>query len=169
MSRYSLGAAAITFGLPLLLFLFAFGCNDVAGCPIPSLLPSRPFTWANVKADTGLLNLSLSNFISWEAIFITVAYYAYGLCLWRILPAKEVYGTKLVHHGRPLLYRFNGMYTSPITSSSEHRCGLRINYYPSILCKCGDFGHLCCGNLPERCSLRSLDLYYRPLCAAFNR
>lgn len=126
MPCYSLGATAITFGLPLLLYLFAFGCNDVAGCPIPSLLSTDRLTWANVKADTGLLNLSISNFISWEVIFITVVYYIYSLFLWRILPAKEVHGTKLVHHGRPLLYRFNGMYTSPVTFSSKHRRGLRI-------------------------------------------
>ncbi|EYE94825.1 ERG4/ERG24 ergosterol biosynthesis protein [Aspergillus ruber CBS 135680] len=84
------------FGGPLVV------CNDVAGCPILSLLPARPLTWANVKADTGLLNLSISNFVSWEAIFTTTVYYVYSLLLWRIFPAKEVHGTKLVHHGRPL-------------------------------------------------------------------
>lgn len=74
MSRYSLGAAAITFGLSLLPCFFAFSCNDVAGCPIPSLLPARPFTRANVKADTGLLNLSITHFINWEMFVITVIY-----------------------------------------------------------------------------------------------
>lgn len=58
----------------------------------------------------GLLNLCISNFISWEVIFITVVYYVYSLLLWRILPAKEVHGTRLVHHGHALLYRFNDMY-----------------------------------------------------------
>lgn len=103
----SLGAAGIVFGLPLLLYSFAFGCNDVAGCPIPSLLPGRALTWENIKADT---NLSISSFISWEALLVTLGYYVYSLLLWRLLPASVVHGTKLVHHGRPLSYRFNCTY-----------------------------------------------------------
>jgi delta14-sterol reductase len=107
---YSLGAAAITFGLPLLLYIFAFACNDLAGCPIPPLLHPRSLSLEKVKADTGLLNARMANFFSWEVTLVTVAYYIWGLLLWRILPAKQVYGTKLVHHGRPLSYRFNGNY-----------------------------------------------------------
>ncbi|GAQ09530.1 delta(14)-sterol reductase [Aspergillus lentulus] len=109
-----LGAGAITFGLPLLLYVFAFACNDVAGCPIPSLLHIRSITWEKVKADTGLVNASIANFFSWEVTLVTIAYYILGLLLWRILPAKQVHGTKLVHHGRPLLYRFNAFSASVV-------------------------------------------------------
>lgn len=38
-----------------------------------------------------------------------VGYYLLSLTLYRILPATEVYGTKLRESGRPLKYRFNGM------------------------------------------------------------
>jgi delta14-sterol reductase len=107
---YSLGAAAITFGLPLLLYIFAFACNDVAGCPIPSLLQPHSLSWEKVKGETGLLNATVADFFSWEVTLVTLAYYSWDLLLWRILPAKQVYGTKLVHHGRPLSYRFNGNY-----------------------------------------------------------
>ncbi|KAF4177618.1 hypothetical protein CNMCM8694_003346 [Aspergillus lentulus] len=109
-----LGAAAITFGLPLLLYVFAFACNDVAGCPIPTLLHIRSITWEKVKADTGLVNASIANFFSWEVTLVTIAYYILGLLLWRILPAKQIYGTKLVHHGRPLSYRFNAFSASVV-------------------------------------------------------
>ncbi|KAF7181916.1 hypothetical protein CNMCM7691_001304 [Aspergillus felis] len=110
-----LGAAAITFGLPLLLYIFAFACNDVAGCPVPSLLHIHSLSWEKVKADTGLLIASMANFFSWEVTFVTFAYYIWGLLLWRILPAKQVYGTKLMHHGRPLSYRFNAFSASVVT------------------------------------------------------
>ncbi|OJJ08152.1 hypothetical protein ASPVEDRAFT_179335 [Aspergillus versicolor CBS 583.65] len=107
-----LGAAGIVFGLPLLLYSFAFGCNDVAGCPIPSLLPGRALTWENIKADT---NLSISSFITWEVLLATLGYYVYSLLLWRLLPASVVHGTKLVHHDRPLSYRFNSFSASMVT------------------------------------------------------
>ncbi|KAL4812107.1 ERG4/ERG24 ergosterol biosynthesis protein [Aspergillus spinulosporus] len=112
-----LGAAAITFGLPVLLYAFAFTCNDVSGCPIPTLLQSRDLAWENIKADAGLLNASLADFLSWEVMLVTVAYYVFGLLLWRILPTKEMHGTKLVHHDRPLLYRFNAFWASAVTLS----------------------------------------------------
>ncbi|KAF4228625.1 hypothetical protein CNMCM6457_006832 [Aspergillus fumigatiaffinis] len=110
-----LGAAAITFGLPLLLYIFAFACNDVAGCPIPSLLQPHSLSWEKVKGETGLLNATVANFFSWEVTLVTLAYYSWDLLLWRILPAKQVYGTKLVHHGRPLSYRFNAFSASAVT------------------------------------------------------
>ncbi|KAL4877464.1 ergosterol biosynthesis ERG4/ERG24 [Aspergillus karnatakaensis] len=106
------GAAAIIFGLPVLLIAFAFGCNDVSGCPVPSLLNPQSLTWAGVKADTGLLNADVTTLFSWDAMLISVGYYVFNLFLWRVLPAQEIYGTKLKHHGRPLQYRFNSFFSS---------------------------------------------------------
>ncbi|RAH48296.1 putative C-14 sterol reductase [Aspergillus brunneoviolaceus CBS 621.78] len=105
-----LGAAAITFGLPVLLYAFTFACNDVSGCPVPLLLQPRDLTWAKLKADAHLLSIGLSNFLSWKVTLVTVAYY-------KILPAKEVHGTKLVHHDRPLQYRFNAFSASVVILS----------------------------------------------------
>ena len=93
----------------MLLYAFAFLCNDVSGCPVPALLQPRDFTWEQFKVDTGLLNISLSSFLTWEVMLVTIAYYVFGLFLWNILPARQVHGTKLVHHDRPLSYRFNGI------------------------------------------------------------
>ncbi|KAL4744673.1 ergosterol biosynthesis ERG4/ERG24 family-domain-containing protein [Aspergillus terricola var. indicus] len=86
-----LGAAAISFGLPVLLYAFAFTCNDVSSCSIPSLLQYA-----------GLPNVTLAGFFSWEVMLVTVAYYVFGLLLWRLLPAEETHGTKLVHHDHRL-------------------------------------------------------------------
>lgn len=81
LRSHSLGAAAITFGLPVLLYAFAFTCNDVSGCPIPTLLQSRDLKWENLKADAGLLNASLADVFSWEVMHVTVAYYVFELLL----------------------------------------------------------------------------------------
>lgn len=108
LTRRSLGAAAIVFGLPVLLHAFAFACNDVAGCPVPSLLDPRNLTWETLRAETGWPENGIWDLASWEATGLVLAYYLVSLVLYRILPAQEVRGTKLKHHDRALTYRFNG-------------------------------------------------------------
>ncbi|PGH26820.1 hypothetical protein AJ80_01397 [Polytolypa hystricis UAMH7299] len=102
-----LGAAAITFGLPVLLNAFAFTCNDVAGCPVPSLLSPRSLTWEKLKAEIPWPQDGIWGLASWEVTGVLLGYYLLSLILYRVLPAQEVHGTKLVQHGRPLKYRFN--------------------------------------------------------------
>ncbi|GAA83605.1 hypothetical protein ASPFODRAFT_55985 [Aspergillus luchuensis CBS 106.47] len=107
-----LGATAITIGLPLLLTFFAFGCNDVSGCPVPSLLSPRTFTWEKWAAETGWPEGGIWALFDWKVTVAVLAYYVFVLLLWRLLPAQKVHGTKLVHHGRPLEYRMNAFSTS---------------------------------------------------------
>ncbi|PLB51187.1 putative C-14 sterol reductase [Aspergillus steynii IBT 23096] len=102
-----LGASAITFGLPVLLYIFAFACNDVSGCPAPSLLSPRTLSWEKLSAEIGWPPGGLRDLGSWEATGVVLAYYLFSLILWRVLPVHITHGTKLVHHGRPLEYRFN--------------------------------------------------------------
>ncbi|KAA8648186.1 hypothetical protein EYZ11_000547 [Aspergillus tanneri] len=102
-----LGAAAITFGLPVLLYVFAFACNDVSGCPAPPLLNFRTLTWETLRVGIGWPEGGLWHLGSWEVTGVVLAYYLLSLILWRVLPAQEVHGTKLVQHGRPLSYRLN--------------------------------------------------------------
>lgn len=101
-----LGAAGIVVGLPILLYTFLFACNDISGCPAPSLLSPSTFSLEQFKAEIGWPGWS--GLHSWEATGVTVAYHFLSLVLWRVLPAQEVYGTKLVQHGKPLKYRVNG-------------------------------------------------------------
>ncbi|KAI9044649.1 putative C-14 sterol reductase [Aspergillus affinis] len=102
-----LGASAITFGLPILLYFFAFACNDVSGCPAPSLLNPQTLSWEKVRAEIGWPAGGLRHLGSWQATGVVVVYYCFSLLLWRVLPAQITHGTKLAHHGRPLEYRFN--------------------------------------------------------------
>ncbi|KAI0392913.1 putative C-14 sterol reductase [Xylariaceae sp. FL0594] len=100
-----LGAAGIVFGLPVLLYTFAFACNDVTGCPAPSLLHPSTLSLEKLKAEVGWPGFS--GLHSWEVTAVTLGYHFFSLLLWKLLPAEEVLGTKLVQHGRPLKYRLN--------------------------------------------------------------
>ncbi|KAE8382951.1 ergosterol biosynthesis ERG4/ERG24 [Aspergillus bertholletiae] len=102
-----LGAGAITVGLPILLGVFAFTCNDITGCPVPSLLSPRTLSWERLKSEIGWPSGGIWGLGSWEVTSVVFAYYLLSMFLWKILPAREVRGTKLVHHGRPLMYRLN--------------------------------------------------------------
>lgn len=104
-----MGAAAITVGLPILLYVFAFTCNDVTGCPVPSLLSPRTLSWGRLKSEIGWPLGGIWGLYSWEVTGVVLAYYLLSMFLWKILPAQEVRGTKLVQHDRPLTYRFNCM------------------------------------------------------------
>lgn len=101
-----LGTLAITIGLPILCYAFAFLCNDVSGCPTPALLHPSTLKLARLKEEvawpglTGLLNV--------KAFGVVLAYYATSFVLYAILPANEVEGTELRSGGR-IKYRLNGM------------------------------------------------------------
>lgn len=101
------GAAAISFGLPLLIYLFAFACNDTSGCPAPSLLHLKSLDLNTLKREAGWPENGISGLASWEATGWTLAYYLFSAILYRILPGTETEGTVLANGGR-LKYKFNG-------------------------------------------------------------
>lgn len=117
-TRKSLGALAISSLLPIVTYLFAFLCNDVSGCPAPSLLdPKKLFTPPALSTQTpwqhALDTLArevgwpgLTGLVSWQALAGTLGWYGLSLALYRILPAQEVKGVELASGGR-LGYRLN--------------------------------------------------------------
>ncbi|KAI0181127.1 ERG4/ERG24 ergosterol biosynthesis protein [Hypoxylon sp. FL1284] len=108
------GAAGITFGLPILCYVFTFGCNDVTGCPAPSLLSPKTLSVEQLKTEVGWPEDGVWGLASWEATGWTVAYYLFSALLYRILPATEVEGTELSTGGR-LKYRFNAFSSATFT------------------------------------------------------
>ena len=89
------------------------GCKDVSGCPAPALLDPRTLTWEKLRDQIPWPEDGIWGFCSWKASGWLAAYYLLSLFLYRVLPAKQVYGTKLRESGRPLEYRFNGMAQLP--------------------------------------------------------
>jgi len=103
----SLGAAGISFGLPILLYAFNFVCNDVSGCPSPSLLRPKSLDLETLKMEVGWPEEGIWGLGSWKAMSWTLGYYLFSALLYRILPGTEVEGTVLSSGGR-LKYKFNG-------------------------------------------------------------
>ena len=122
----SIGAALISFGLPVACYAFAFLCNDVSGCPAPALLHPSTLTRDTLKQQVawpgvyGLINL--------ESFAGTIAYYAFSLLLNTLLPGQEVDGIELKGGGR-LKYRFNGM----SLLDSAYLCSLTDFHQPFLL------------------------------------
>ncbi|CAJ2510270.1 Uu.00g061700.m01.CDS01 [Anthostomella pinea] len=109
-----LGASVITFGLPFLCWLFTFACNDISGCPAPSLLNPKTLSINQLKTEVGWPEDGIMGLASWKATAWTVAYYLFSALLYRILPAIETEGTELSSGGR-LKYRFNAFSTTVTT------------------------------------------------------
>ncbi|KAH9989303.1 ERG4/ERG24 ergosterol biosynthesis protein [Xylariaceae sp. FL0662B] len=109
-----LGAAGITFGLPLLCYLFTFACNDVSGCPAPSLLSPKTLSADQLKAEVAWPEHGIWGLASWRATGCTLAYYLFNAILYRLLPATETEGTRLSSGGR-LKYRCNAFSSTMFT------------------------------------------------------
>ncbi|KAK2616470.1 erg24, C-14 sterol reductase [Conoideocrella luteorostrata] len=108
------GAFGISFGLPLLVYVFTFACNDISGCPAPSLLSPRSLSLDQLKLEVGWPRDGILGLASWKATGAVLAYYLLSLILYRVLPAIEVEGTVLSSGGR-LKYRLNTLYSSTAT------------------------------------------------------
>jgi hypothetical protein len=115
-----LGAFGISFGLPVLVYLFTFSCNDISGCPAPSFLSPKTLSLDQLKLEVGWPKDGIWGLASWEASGALAAYYLLNLILYAILPAQKVEGTVLRSGGR-LKYRFNSTSLKEQTYSSSDR------------------------------------------------
>ena len=102
-----IGAFATSFGLPLVCYLGSFLCNDVAGCPIPSILHPSILTLEKLKKEAGWPEDGILGLGSFKVTGFVLAYYFSSLVLQTILPGEESQGVVLTSGGR-LKYKFNG-------------------------------------------------------------
>lgn len=103
-----LGAFGIVFGLPILIYLFTFVCNDVSGCPAPSLLNPSTLSLEQLKREVGWPEEGITALYDTKVTLWTLSYYAFSLFLQVFLPGEELDGVALACGGR-LKYKFNGM------------------------------------------------------------
>ncbi|KAL1973729.1 hypothetical protein VTN31DRAFT_5289 [Thermomyces dupontii] len=101
-----LGAAGIIFGLPVLLYSFVFVCNDVSGCPAPSLLHPSTLAWDALKEEIGWPEEGLAALFDARVTLWVLGYYALCLAGQVFLPGRVHEGTVLTC-GRRLKYKFN--------------------------------------------------------------
>ncbi|KAA8644699.1 hypothetical protein EYZ11_003522 [Aspergillus tanneri] len=102
------GAFGIVFGLPILIYSFTFLCNDVSGCPSPSLLHPSTLSLERLKKEVNWPEGGIKAFINAGVTLRVLGYYILSLVLYVFLPGQEVEGTELACGGR-LRYKFNGM------------------------------------------------------------
>jgi hypothetical protein len=129
------GAFIISFFLPLVCYALTLFCNDISGCPTPSLLHPSTFDLNQFKKEIGWTGFS--GLINTKAALGTLGYYFLSLALHAFLPAETVDGTELKTGGK-LKYRFNCMsksrvffYSPKLTTSS-----LRLsNLHPGCPCR----------------------------------
>ncbi|KAL2438813.1 Delta(14)-sterol reductase erg24B [Exophiala dermatitidis] len=101
-----LGAAVLTFGLPVLVYASIFLCNDVSGCPAPALLHPKTLTLEKLKQQTPWPENGLIGLFDLEVTAWVLAYYALLLALQLLLPGQEADGITLGTGGRHH-YKFN--------------------------------------------------------------
>lgn len=101
------GALLISLGVPIMTYLLYFGCSEQSGgCPPPlDSIPVRvksffdDATWWKALWDS-------------EAMLIYLAWYAFCVLAWLILPGEAVEGTKL-RTGGTIKYKCNGELVKP--------------------------------------------------------
>ncbi|PCH00879.1 Ergosterol biosynthesis ERG4/ERG24 [Penicillium occitanis (nom. inval.)] len=114
-----LGATGIVFGLPVLIYCFAFFCNDISGCPAPSLLHPLTLTWDKLKVEIGWPANGVFGLYDTEVTLWVLSYYALLLFLQIFLPGEEVEGVELACGGRHK-YKFNrGLATGTYVYGAE--------------------------------------------------
>lgn len=110
LTRVRLGAFGVSFGLPLLLYVFTFACNDISGCPAPSLLSPKTLSLDQLKREVGWPEDGILGLCSWRVMGWTLAYYLFSAVLHRVLPGTEAEGVKLAS-GNSLKYKFNSKFS----------------------------------------------------------
>lgn len=103
------GAFIISFGLPVLVYVLTFFCNDISGCPAPSLLHPYTLNFDQLKKEIGWTGFGA--LLNWQAFAGTLSYYLLSLTLYRVLPGEEVNGVAL-KSGTKLKYRFNAWHSA---------------------------------------------------------
>jgi len=87
-------------------YVLTFFCNDLSGCPAPSLLHPSTLDFEQLKREVGWTGFS--SLLNLEAFVGTLGYYFLSLTLYAVLPGTEVNGVPLTS-GQRLKYHFNGM------------------------------------------------------------
>lgn len=109
------------FGLPVLVYVFAFVCNDVSGCPAPGLLHPSTLTLDQLKREVGWPEEGVVGLFNAEVTLWTLSYYAFSLFLQVFLPGQVAEGVPLACGGRHK-YKFNGMTRDPFASKHAEHC-----------------------------------------------
>lgn len=160
----SLGVFAISFGLPVICYMFIFFCNDISGCPVPSLLRPSTLTINQLKKEAGWPDNGLLGLFSFKVTGYVMGYYLLSLILYRVLPGEEAMGTQLASGGR-LKYKLNSTQLCFTVSVKSLFDAHKLNSFLILRL------HHCPFNCWHDCSrvrLSCVDFYLGQLCSYFD-
>lgn len=120
------GTLAITMLLPPLVYLFTFVCNDISGCPAPSLLNPKTLSLEKLKLEVGWPEEGIWGLGSVDATLAVLGYYLVNLLLYRFVPGPTHDGVKLSSGGK-LKYKFNSK-----RSCAQDHTVLSLTSIPSL-------------------------------------
>lgn len=109
-----IGALGVSFGLPIIVYLASFLCNDVSGCPVPSALSPSTLTLEKLKRDVNWPAEGIWGLFDTKVTRWVLGYYFLSLALQAALPGDTVEGVELASGGR-LRYKFNSFSSSVFT------------------------------------------------------
>jgi delta14-sterol reductase len=110
------GTLFLSLFLPVLVLAFSFTCNEITGCPAPSLLSPKTLRLEQLKREVGWPKNGIYGLVNLEVTGWVLGYYLINAVLYRILPATYVEGVELSSGGR-LKYRFNSFYSNMLILS----------------------------------------------------
>ena len=96
----------MSIALPITCYAFAFGCNEISGCPAPSLLYPKEIKLEKLKHEVGWPGIL--GLLNREAVLVGASIYVYSLLSLALLPAHKVEGVTLSSGGK-LSYTLNGV------------------------------------------------------------
>lgn len=97
-----IGATAVVFGTPALAYLLYYGCNEVTGCSIPPVEG-----WESISSRLGDWPSIAGALWDWKAAGVYLAWYAWIVLCWAVLPGDWIEGT-LLRDGTRKQYKMNG-------------------------------------------------------------
>lgn len=98
--------------LPLVVYSLAFFCNDVSGCPVPSLLHPTSSSLHALKSEVGWPSDGIWGLFDVKVTGYVLGYYALLLLLQIYVPGIEAEGVELASGGRHE-YKLNSQSASP--------------------------------------------------------
>lgn len=104
--------------LPLVVYSLAFFCNDVSGCPVPSLLHPTSLSLDTLQAEIGWP--SIRGLFDVKVTGYVLGYYALLLALQVYLPGIEADGVELASGGRHK-YKLNSQFVPSFSSVQKKK------------------------------------------------
>ena len=111
-----IGTAGISIIAPLTSYFLFYACNESTGCP-----PTSMSDWATIWNRLGGWPSPSGQLWEWKAAGVYLAWYAFCVMCWVVLPSEKAQGN-LLRDGKRVTYRMNGVLSPPLDPCSD-LCG----------------------------------------------